>query len=419
MTMISSNLNWNSGYWKDIIKTDGRGYYVYLPAIFIYHDLNLGFFQEIAQKKYYNKNTYFDYRVISNGRIITKYFCGTALLHLPFFFVAHAISHIYGFEPDGYSPPYQVLISISALFYLLIGLVFLRKILILYQINHWNIALTLLAMVFGTNIFYYTVNEPGMSHIYSFAVVSMFLYYGKLYFLKLNKNLVVTLALLFGIIVLIRPVNGLIILTIPFLSGSYQNLKAGIIHTLRHKLIIFISIICFFSIISIQFIIYRISTGSFIVDSYKNEGFLFLNPHMIDILFSYKKGLFLYTPILFISLFGGYYLWKKNRFECYTVFIFLIVLTFVLSSWNNWWYGGSFSSRVFLEYIPLFAILMGIALGNFKQSSFKRIYITLVFLLIIVCQIQIYQYRYYYIHWENMTKEKYWNVFLRVDKLLD
>jgi hypothetical protein len=94
-------------------------------------------------------------------------------------------------------------------------------------------------------------------------------------------------------------------------------------------------------------------------------------------------------------------------------------LTYVLSSWNNWWYGGSFSSRVFAEYIPLFAILMGITLENFKKSLSGRFYISLIFLLVIICQIQIYQYRYYHIHWENMTKEKYWDEFLRIDRLLD
>jgi len=83
-----------------------------------------------------------------------------------------------------------------------------------------------------------------------------------------------------------------------------------------------------------------------------------------------------------------------------------------------WYYGGSFSSRVYVEYIPLFMITMAIGLQRIKIESLKNIYISLILVLIIFCQIQTYQYRYYQIHWSDMTKEKYWEVFLRVDKLM-
>ena len=44
MVLVSSNLNWRKDNWKSIIEVDGKGYYAYLPAIFIYNDLNFGFF---------------------------------------------------------------------------------------------------------------------------------------------------------------------------------------------------------------------------------------------------------------------------------------------------------------------------------------------------------------------------------------
>ena len=39
-TLVSSNLNWGKNHWRGIIESDGKGYYAYLPAIFIYKDLN-------------------------------------------------------------------------------------------------------------------------------------------------------------------------------------------------------------------------------------------------------------------------------------------------------------------------------------------------------------------------------------------
>ena len=68
-------------------------------------------------------------------------------------------------------------------------------------------------------------------------------------------------------------------------------------------------------IMAIQSVIYKLSTGYFWVYSYGEEGFNFGSPHFIDILFSYKKGLFLYTPIYLIALLGLYFMYKKNKFE--------------------------------------------------------------------------------------------------------
>ena len=46
---ISSNLNWGKDNWKGMLEADAKGYYAYLPATFIYQDLNFGFFDERAR----------------------------------------------------------------------------------------------------------------------------------------------------------------------------------------------------------------------------------------------------------------------------------------------------------------------------------------------------------------------------------
>lgn len=417
MTVVSSNLNWGDDNWKDIVEADGKGYYAYLPAVFIYHDLNFGFFEKIEMGKYYNKNIFYDYRSYSNDKTIDKYYSGTALTMMPFFLIAHALSHFSGNDTDGFSKLYMVFVSVAALFYLLLGLIFLNSSFNFFEIKEWQKSLILFASVFGTNLFYYTVSEPGMSHVYSFAFVSMFFYYSLKYFRTFNKKFVPALAIIAAIIILIRPVNGLIILIWPFAAGSFEQLKKGIVNILKYKKVLIISSFLFIGILSIQFIIYKISTGSFFVYSYTEEGFNFFDPHFIDILFSYRKGLFLYTPIFLLSFTGAIYLWKSHKFLFYSWFAFFIIVTYILSSWWNWYYGGSFSSRVYVEFIPLFMVLLAIALSKTKKKSLKISLITAIVLLTLICQIQTYQYRYYQIHWSEMTKEKYWDVFLRIDKI--
>ena len=56
MLGITSNINWGGNNWKTVLESDAKGYYAYLPAVFIYNDPNFGFFDEIE------KNIYFDER---------------------------------------------------------------------------------------------------------------------------------------------------------------------------------------------------------------------------------------------------------------------------------------------------------------------------------------------------------------------
>lgn len=419
MILISSNLYWSQkDAWKTTIEADAKGYFAYLPAIVVYQDLNFGFFHEMEEGKYYNEKTFYEYRSLSDGHVINKYFVGTAIIELPFYYIGHLLSTPLGFDADGYSKPYVIAITLASLFFLLIGLIYANRLLRLYNMSEWTRALIILFFTFGSNLFTYSVIETGLSHIYSFAFIAMFLYYGKRFFNSFNsKDLIVSAALL-GLIALIRPVNGLILFTIPFLAATKENLIEGLRFLFSKKRTLILSIISFFAIVSIQLIIYKISTGSFLVYSYENEGFNFLSPHFFDILFSYKKGLFVYTPIYLVALFGIITLWKRNRFESYMLLAFLVVLTYVLSSWWNWWYGGSFSSRVYVDFIPLFMISLGTLLSGLKKTGQRISMISFLAILTIVCQIQTYQYRYYYIDYENMDKETYWKEFLRVDHLL-
>jgi hypothetical protein len=328
------------------------------------------------------------------------------------------MSYLLGYTPDGYSKLYHIFINIAALFYLLIGLIYLNATLKGYLIREWAKSLILFVAVFGTNLFYYTVGESGMSHVFSFAFISMFFYFSRQYFSTFKPRYILYLGLSLGIIVLIRPVNGLIIFIWPFAAGSFPILRKGFSVAFQNLKFLIPGVLACLGIASVQLIIYKISSGSFFVDSYTGEGFNFLDPKMVDILVSYRKGLFLYTPVFLVSLTGLFFVWKTSRFSFYSWIGFFILITYIFSSWWNWYYGGSFSARIYVEFIPVFMVLLAIALNKIRQRWLKTMFICLIVTLTVVCQVQTYQYRYYQIHWSDMTKEKYWDVFMRIDKLI-
>lgn len=416
--VVSSNINWGKKSWDSILQSDARGYYAYLPAVFIYHDLNFQFFEKIEKGKYYNANLYYDYRIGSKGSVINKYYCGTALAELPFFLIAHLFSYLMDYETDGYSRLYPILISVAALFYLFIGLLSIEATLTLYNFKEKEKAWVLLSCVFGTNLFYYTIGEPGMSHVFSFAFIALFIYLIKHFLLFNGKKYLILSGVVFGIIVLIRPVNGLVLFIIPFLAGDDTVLKSGMLAAIKNRLQLITALIGFTGILFIQLVIYKISTGNFLLYSYGGEGFNFLNPHFMEILFSYKKGLFLYTPLYLLSFTGLYFLFKKSKFSFFSAIAFFLLLTYVFSSWWMWFYGGSFSSRVYIEFLPFFMLLLGYAIHYIKTKPGRIVFLSILAGVILLCQIQTYQYRYSQIHWSDMTKEKYWDVFLRIDRII-
>lgn len=212
-----------------------------------------------------------------------------------------------------------------------------------------------------------------------------------------------------AIIALIRPVNIIIIFSLPFISGTFYNFKQGIFFLRKHLIYFLLSIIFFSAIIFIQLIIYKIQTGDFFVYSYKEEGFEFINPHFFNFLFSYRKGMFVYTPVLFfITVLGLIKLTLKDPYQAISWLIFFIITTYILSSWHLWYYGGSFSSRVMIEFYSLFAIPLGIFLDGLKLKRSKILFIIILLALIVLCQVQTYQYRTGQIHWSDMNKEMYW-----------
>ena len=415
---VAINTSFNKDYKTGKIESDARGYYAYLPAIFIYNDLTFGFINEIEFNKYNNPRKFYKYYNTHEGKIFNKYYVGTAIMLSPFFLIGHAITLTTDLPTDGYSYYYTAMVHVGALFYLLIGLIGLQKLLRAFKYKEWVIGLTLIFILLGTNLFYYVITEFAMSHLYSFTAITWFCFFIWRYFQHPARfAFLLASAALLALIVLIRPINGLIVFVIPFLAGSYENMLAGFTSIFKNVKWLLVAIIIFLLIVSVQFIIYQIGIGSFYLFSYKGERFDFLHPNILKFLFSYKKGFFLYTPMMLVALAGLIPIIRSRRFMFYSAIVFLFLIVYVLSSWEMWYYGGSFSQRVMIDFYVPFAILLAAIIQKVEGAKYKNWFFALLVVLLLINQVQIYQYRRAIIHWSEMTKERYWDVFMRVDRL--
>jgi hypothetical protein len=402
--------------WDRIINSDGKGYYGYLTAIFIYHDLNFRFI-ESYEAKYYpeDKVVFKDYRVPACGKVVNKCFAGLAIAWLPFFLIAHFLSSILGYPPDGYSMIYQYSIAVAAFFYLWLGLFILFKLLRKFNATDMQASFITLIIGLGTNLMYYTVIEGSMSHVYSFSLITVFLYSvwqlfhsgkGRWFFLS---------AFLLAVIILIRPPNILILLLVPVMSEGWKNIRETWDQIMRKPLIPISGIVVFMIVLAIQMSIWYLQTGHFLVYSYGTESFDFLNPHAFSILFSYNRGWFIYTPLAFISMAGLAGIFRENKAKFLWVLFFLIALIYVASSWWMWYYASKSGQRIFVDMYALIAILL---VYLFRMIRNKRISVLILasfcVLLTGLNLVQFYQHIKWIFPATYITRQIYWDSFFTI-----
>ena len=398
------------------IKADGVGYYDYLPSLFIHHDFVR---KDIPLRNdsgsYKRINSLWAY-VSYDGYKVNKYPCGTAVLQLPFFLVTSSATNLEGNFNDGYQRPFQIAIFHATIFYLFLGLFFLKRTLVLFNIKKYVILFIQLLLVFATSVTHYANYEAGYSHIYSLFAITAFLFFTKSYFTRKNINHFVVACLFLGLILILRQVNIIILLFVPFLAGSMENLKDGIRRLFDNRLKFISGVLLVPAVFSIQCILWYLQTGHFLIYSYQGEGFNFRDPQIINILFSYRKGLFVYTPVLFLCLLSVLYLaYRRNYYLTLTWIGFFLFLTYILSSWYMWFFGDSYGLRAYIDFFAVFfipfAILLNEALGLMKPGI-----IVLSFLTVPLNIIQTYQYDNFIFHWSLMSRDKYWKVFLKTDQ---
>jgi hypothetical protein len=403
--------------WKLIISSDGLGYYAYLPALLIDHDVS---YQKVTEreKKILGYDRYKPaYLVKSGERKVNKYFAGEALLLLPFFLLATFFSWIGGIEITGYSFFFQIFTGLGALFYLFLGLYYLKKILQHFSIRPILSAILLVAILLGTNLFYYSMWQPSMSHVYSFFAINGFLWQ----FCRLIRNPGLKHSLMaglfLGLTVLIRPTNGIIVLLIPFLFNSVEEARTLADFLRKRKTTLLYLLAAFTIVVSIQFLLWYIQTGHWFIWSYKDEGFIFGHPRVIKVLFGYRKGLFIYTPLIFLCMLGCLRLAFRSWYRFTGMALFIILSTYIIASWWNWYYGDSFGSRAFIDYYGIYAILLAILMSHRETKISTTLVILLLFPFVALNLLQTWQFTHYIIHPYSMNQAKYQYVFLKTDSV--
>lgn len=295
---------------------DGIFYYSWLRSIVV--DKNIHFANEYAHQGV-SQPTHAD------GRPGNKYSIGPALFWAPSYIAVHRV-----FRGDGWGLPYQLAAGITSLAAAIAGLALLTKIL---AGSPAVAALTILLTAGATNLLFYGSLDTVNSHALSF--------FCSVVFLALLANSKKNWFAVGAVLALLASVRLQDMVYILALIHVWKKIRWA---PLAGGFVLF-----FLPQLTAWYCLYGTLANPYIAGG---ETFNFLRPHILGTLFSPQSGLFLWTPVTAIGVYGLLTGGKNYR----VLLLIFSVQLFFIASWSTWWQGASVSGRMFVSALPLIAI---------------------------------------------------------------
>ena len=339
------------GAYTNVIRVDGKGYYVYLPAIFVYgNDLSFHFLEDTSE-------------FLVNG--VNRYPIGVAICWLPFWLVGRLIYSILKVNDTGYGLIYELLILFSGFFYWAVGIICTYKILI-KKFKKETALISCLIITYGTRLFHYSTVDACLSHTYSFAFISLL----GVTFIKFVETKKKWLALLcgceLGVITAIRNVN-IIVALVPIAYLLTEQVKTNKMKNFfilgMHFLIAGIGTgIGFLPMIFYWYMV----TGKLIYNSYGQWSFDWFHPAFIQVLWGEDSisGMIKLSPILILVIWGAIMMLKSYRNKIVPVtMIALLLLDFYIVSCC--WAPAGLGRRNYVNMLSVIAFLISYPIEKF------------------------------------------------------
>jgi hypothetical protein len=387
---------------------DANGYYLYLPSILIYHDCRqLAWADSVDHEYQVTGGNGIQAQKADNGNYTFKYLGGVALMELPFFYAGHFIAQHSHYPPDGFSPPYQYALGFGIILYSFIALLVLRRVL-LYYFSDAVTTITLLLTALATNYIQYAAVDNGQSHAYIFLLYALVLYATLLWHRKPTLASAIAIGYLCGLATISRPTEAIIIF-IPIMWGmqSAGEKQAKWQLVKQHKLHVLFAALAGIIGILPQLIYWKYTTGSFVYDV--GSKWVFLNP-WFRVLFGFEKGWFIYTPVTVLFIAGMFFM-RGYPFQR-SVLWFGLLNIYIIIAWDDWRYGGTYSTRALVQSYPVLALAMAAFVHYVINTKAKWLFATLSPYLTGVNFFQLWQYNQTVLHFNDMNRRYYGRIYL-------
>jgi len=392
----------------NVTTWDALGYYMYLPSVFIYEDITeLKWLPQIDEEYSVTGGNMYQARMHENGNYVCKYLGGVSIMEAPFFFIGHIIAKNTEYKVDGFSPPYQYALAFGAVLYCILALLLLRNLLLRFFSDQAT-AVTLLLLVAATNLVQYAAADSAQSHAFIFPLYVLIIYLTIKWHESPKAFWAFSGGLVIGLATICRPTEA-IMLFIPLLWSTHtkEASKEKWAQVKLHRNHIAYAAVGGIIGILPQLLYWKFAAGTFIYDV--GSKWVFLNP-FFRVLFGWSNGWFIYTPITIFFVLGLFFI-KKFPFRK-AVIAFCLLNIWIIISWFDWKYGGTYSTRALVQSYPVFAFPFAAIIERIIATKWRFVFYVLGAYLIYVNLFQLEQYYNTVLHFRDMNRQYYSRIYL-------
>jgi hypothetical protein len=341
------------------LQSDGFYYFAYLRSMAFDRDVN--FANDYRLLGLGDKAHLF--QLTPTGYAQSAWTVGPAIVWAPFFAAGHAVARqLSASNPNvstnGVSFPYRQAVCIAGLFYALLGCWFCFRAAAIFYPRPLAAAATAL-VVGGSFMIWYIVKEPSMTHAPSMAAVAGFVW---AWLATRGERTIRQWALLgaiAGFMALIRWQNALFALlpACDAIGALVAAARASDRPRMTRTLIggaIFTgcAVVAFLP----QMIAWHSIYGTWLAVSPVGPQIRWSDPHLADILWSSRNGLFSWSPILYCAAIGLVVFAAARPAIGVPALLAVGVMTYFNACIQDWWGSAGFGGRRFDGLIPLFSI---------------------------------------------------------------
>ena len=359
---------------------DPIGYYAWLKAAVVDHTLNVAQTFDHYIKVVPEFSGGIDPTIVTpTGYRHNQWAAGSAILWAPLYLVAHTLTSLAQLagapiQADGYTWPYLLAASFSSTLYGLAAVLFTYRMVRAY-FGAFAATLATLAAWLATPLVFYMYSSPLMSHANDAFACTLTIYVWWMGRETLTRRNGVFLGMAIGLATWVRTQN-VILLAVLFCliavqtvialrRGQRIKVRAIIVHAA------FVIVGTALTLIPLM-LFWRVVYGGWVMNTYAAsqpaDPFDWRAPHVLQVLFSQERGLFIWSPVTVFVLWGYWQFGKRDRPLVLFLGLFLLGELYVISSWYAWSGATSFGPRFFSNMLAPFALGLGAFIYSLKRT---------------------------------------------------
>jgi hypothetical protein len=300
---------------------------------------------------------------------------GPAIVWSPFFAVGDRVAsmlHASGRDVavDGTSYPYRQSVCVAGLCWGLTGLFFCYLLAARFTARSWA-AFAMVLVGTGSFLLWYLVKEPTMTHAPSMAAVAVFTWAWASTRGARPRWQWAALGLLAGFMSTIRWQNAIFAL-LPAIEWMMTLLLRASAWT-RRELLDHAGTGVLFTIAAVvgfvpQMLVWKAIYGQLLAVSPIGPQIRWWHPHVADVLWSARNGLFATSPVLYVGALGLLLCWRRDRLFAGAALATFGAMVYFNASIQDWWGSAAFGGRRFDGTLPL--LVVGTAVAAESTAAF-------------------------------------------------